>query len=66
MAVDQAYKQDKTIIKDEGGASGMTEDPSAEAEIKESPRQTTHHEQTPQVQTTFLNRGINFAWPFRT
>ena len=76
MALDQAHEQTNAFIKADGGAIGLTEDPSAlrrwmvagpeiirlvsayetEVQSKESNEQTTHHEQTPHAQKTFLER----------
>eukprot|EP00920_Eleutheroschizon_duboscqi_P032276 GHVT01077854.1.p1 GENE.GHVT01077854.1~~GHVT01077854.1.p1 ORF type:complete len:127 (+),score=12.61 GHVT01077854.1:597-977(+) len=69
MAIDQAYEQANAVIKADGGAIGVTEDPSAgpqvshlveqyeaASEAMEATEQTHHHEQTPRAQSDFLGK----------
>ena len=70
MAIDQAHEQAKTVIKGDGRAIGVTEDPSAlrnwtvvgpqyeaASGAKDATVNTNHHEQTVQAQHGFLEKS---------
>ena len=77
IALDHAHEQVNAVVKGEGGAVGLTENPAAlrrwmvvgpelsrmvkEFEVPSSDESSKHHEQKPSIQAAFANDVVNLV-----